>query len=737
VKAPVTTPSPAGGVAGGCEATGAANSTSARLAWSMWSLAVVLIVLSFLLDYLTTYEPRSTPKAVVAFFRVLALAYPTVGAVIASRRPGNPIGWIFCCAGLLNAFQPFAVAYADYTLARPGSLPGGILMAWVSSWIGLPVAFLTTVLLLLLFPTGTLPTLRTTGTSPLFPDGRIPSRYWRVVVWMAACASAMLALWAALMPGSLYNYRAIENPLGVGGAAWVIGYHDLPEGVIPNVMHVLATVGLYLAFVSGLFAVAAMVLRLGQARGAERQQLRLFVYAFTVLAVGFLGSFVGLGGWGPRALSWYVGIGAFHFFAIAAGIAIYKYRLYNITFVINRALVYGALTASIVGLYVLVVGTLSALFQQASGNLLASLLATGLIALLFHPLRNRLQRGVNRLMYGQRDEPYAVLSRLGRRLEGALVPEAALATIVETVVQALKIPYAAIELRHDSGSKKAVEHGTPAGEPVVLPLVHQGEEVGRLLVSLPASREAFAPTDRDLLEDLALQAGTAAHAARLTTDLQRSRERLVAAREEERRLLRRDLHDGVGPQLAALMLELETASDLVSADPEASALIAKLSARARETVSDVRRSVHALRPPALDELGLVGALGEVAAHYSRGGLRASVEAPEPLPPLRAAVEVACYRIAQEAMTNVVRHAQAGNCRVRIGLVEEAQALSVEVEDDGTGIRPGSRAGVGMSSMRERAEELGGSWFVGASARGGTLVRAVLPCQTSAADGEEA
>ena len=214
------------------------------------------------------------------------------------------------------------------------------------------------------------------------------------------------------------------------------------------------------------------------------------------------------------------------------------------------------------------------------------------------------------------------------------------------------------------------------------------------------------------------------------TELQRSRESLVSAREEERRRLRRDLHDGVGPQLAALMLELETASDLVADNPEASALIAKLSERAGEIVSDVRHSVHALRPPALDELGLVGALREGAIHYSPSGLRISVENPEGLSRLPAAVEVACYRVAQEALVNVVRHARASNCSIRIRLDEEAGALSVEVEDDGRGIREDDRAGVGMISMRERTEELGGRCTVKRLPGGGTLVRALLPFRTT-------
>jgi signal transduction histidine kinase len=212
-------------------------------------------------------------------------------------------------------------------------------------------------------------------------------------------------------------------------------------------------------------------------------------------------------------------------------------------------------------------------------------------------------------------------------------------------------------------------------------------------------------------------------------ELRSSRENLVSAREEERRRLRRDLHDGVGPQLAALMLELETASELVSGNPEASVLMAKLSERTGEIVSDVRRSAHALRPPALDELGLVGALEEGAMPYGSAGLRVSVESPEELSQLPAAVEVACYRIVQEALTNVVRHAMASHCSIRMRL-EEARALSIEIEDDGRGIRDEDRAGVGMMSMRERTEELGG-WCTVRRLEGGTLVEAFLPFHAAA------
>jgi signal transduction histidine kinase len=419
---------------------------------------------------------------------------------------------------------------------------------------------------------------------------------------------------------------------------------------------------------------------------------------------------------------------AYYLVPLSIGVAILRYRLWDIDVIINRTLVYGALTGSVVGLYVLVVGGLGTLLQTR-GNSLFSLLATGLVAVLFAPLRNRLQRGVNRLMYGDRDEPYTVLSRLGQRLEATLAPEAVLRTIVETVAQALKLPYVAVTLMQDDEFMTAAEYGTTTDEPVVLPLVYQGELVGQLILASRSPGETFSVSDKRLLEDLTRQAGVTVHAVLLTADLQRSRERLVTAREEERRRLRRDLHDGLGPQLAAQTLKVGSARSLYPRDPAAAdALLSELEGDLEVVLSDIRRLVYNLRPPALDELGLVRAIRESAAQYATKGLRISVDAPELPPGLPAAVEVAAYRIVQEALTNVVRHARARTCGVHLLIDDE---LKLEISDDGIGLPVDRAAGVGLSSMSERAAELGGECSVGVSPTGGTLVLARLPLPTAA------
>ncbi len=417
---------------------------------------------------------------------------------------------------------------------------------------------------------------------------------------------------------------------------------------------------------------------------------------------------------------------AFLLIPISIAVAILRYRLWDIDPLINRTLVYGALTASVVGIYVLVVGYLGTLLRTGD-NLFVSLVATGVVAVFFQPLRDRLQRGVNRLMYGERDDPYAVISRLGRRLEATLAPDAVLTTIVETVKEALKLPYAAIALKENDASRISASVGEPVAEPLHLPLTYRNERVGDLLLGRRGPGETFNPADRRLLEDLARQAGVAAHAVRLTADLQRSRERLVTAREEERRRLRRNLHDGLGAQLAGLNVQTGVLRSLIRRDPDAAdELVLELRTELQAAISDIRRLVYDLRPPALDDLGLPGALRRLTERYGAEGegLRVQVETPEELPPLPAAVEVAIYRISQEALTNVIRHASARSCNMRLAVEDEVVVL--EVRDDGAGISGDHVVGVGLISMRERAAELGGECNIEPASEGGTQVLVRLP-----------
>ena len=511
-------------------------------------------------------------------------------------------------------------------------------------------------------------------------------------------------------------------------------YAALLLATLPESPSTLAWLGVWQPFerlVDSILMGLALVVLLARYRSFPRDSLSRLQLRWIVFAFSFCGSLaIGLamipqliGGrwlidWNLLALLWLP-------VPLSVAVAVLRYRLFDIDLIINRTLVYGALTLLVGGLYIGVVGIVSRLFNM-SDNLPAALLAAGLVAIVFQPLRERLQRAVNRLIYGERDEPYRVLSRLGQRLQATLAPDKMLPTIVETVAQALKLPYAAISLKQGDGSEIAASYGVlPIDVALVqVPVTYQGQNIAELLLAPRSGTESFAPADMRLLQDIAHQAGVAAHSVRLTADLQRSRERLVAAREEERRRLRRDLHDGIGPALASLTLTVDAANNLLDQNPAAiRPLLADLKEQAQDAIVDIRRLVYGLRPPALDELGLISALREQAAQYNLNGLCIDIDAPENLPPLPAAVEVAAYRITQEALTNVVRHAHAQSCNVRFTV---SGALQVEVVDNGKGLGNGFRAGVGLNSMRERAEELGGTCIIESAPSGGARVVACLP-----------
>ena len=418
---------------------------------------------------------------------------------------------------------------------------------------------------------------------------------------------------------------------------------------------------------------------------------------------------------------------------LSVGFAVLRYRLWAIDLIINRTLVYSALTVSIVGVYTFVVGYLGTLFSTG-GNLVISLLATTVVALLFQLERDWLQRGVNRLMYGQRDDPTTVILHLGQQLEQAGDPTMLLPALVQTLTHVLKLPYAAIALRDETSNTIVAMAGDALLPVVPFPLQYQAEIVGELLVALRRGEDAFSPADQRLLTLVAQQAGMAVASLRLTTslqrvngELQRARARLVSAREEERRRLRRDLHDGLGPQLSSQTLLLTTARMVLQEHPEEVLIIlTNAIAQSQQALRDIRRLAYALRPPALDDLGLVVAIQEHLAANRTSGIHFVSEMPDQAPMLPAAVEVACYRIVQEAVTNVVRHAHAHTCCVRLSIADE---LLIEIGDDGMGLPPAVRLGVGLSSMRERAEEVGGHWQIEPRPGGGTCVRVRIPVRS--------
>lgn len=639
---------------------------------------------------------------------LVAVALASLGALVVLRGDARRYGWFMLALGASVAVVGFAGHYSLVALAASPetTLPFTTAAGWVQDLWMVPWFFG-----LLLLPA-------------LFPDGTVASPRWRRPVRLAAWGWVALIVVFVLTERPLTNvFLEVDNP-----PANPTGVLPVPEMVI-NIAWLALTLG------SIVIGIGSLVTRWRRADAQLRQQIKWVLYAFGMLlaiAAVDLGNQVAEAGLGldvglSRPLN-VLSAMAIVGLVVALGLAVLRFRLYDVDLVINRTIVYGVLTVAIVAAYVGVVVGIGALLPLEETVL--SLVATGVVAVTFAPLRARVQRTVNRLMFGQRDDPYAVLSELGRLLARSGAPEATLQNLSETVATALKLPGAAIELAQEGGWTTRAEYGMGAdadGDGIVVPLEHQGEVVGRLVVAPRSPREPLSAQDHRLLEDIAHQAGALARSVRLTSALQRSRERLVVAREEERRRIRRDLHDGLGPSLASQTFRLDAVLERLGDDPDGAAeLLAALKHHNQEMVADIRRLVYELRPPALDELGVAGALAAHAGQLERTA-RLTIDvttSPDPLPVLPAAVEVAAYRIAREAMTNVVRHADATRCTA--SLHARGSTLSIVVTDDGVGLRHPVRPGVGLTSMRERAEELGGTFELVSTHPMGSQIRVTLP-----------
>jgi signal transduction histidine kinase len=662
-----------------------------RLPWTWGSLvllllptATTLIVAASLAMAAWDHELRN----VVPAFGILG--FSLFGSIVAIKRPSTPIAWLLVVVGFSLAVLMGSLEYAHHALdVKPGSLPGGSAAAWVSSWCPL----ITNGLLI-----GVLP--------QLYPDGRLISRRWRFALWAAFGFIVLATL------GNAFSGEAVEGLTNQPDSVVISSFGPLPA------LFIAASVPFGIIAVAG--GLAGLVVRWRRAQGDERQQIKWFAAGIAPVAVSAL--FV-------HALNATIG-DVFMAFTLplvplCIGVAVLRYRLYDLDLFVNRALVYTILSSAVVALYfALVLAAEQLIGGGRSLPLQAG--ATVIAAAAFHSLRTQAQRLVDWLFYGDRSRPYEVLARLGERLELAPVPETVPATIVDTIANALRLPGVSIDSYEGAAWVTIARHGTLGPRPAEFPMVYQGEVIGRLVVEHRSPHEAFSGADVRLLADLARQAGVAAHAVRVTTDLQRSRAALVTAREEERRRLRRDLHDGLGPTLAGVTLGLHAARTTINRGRDgADELLASLEAQVEDAVRDIRRLVYGMRPPALDEMGLVRALQQQAQRLESGSGELSLTitaTPPQLAELPAAVEVAAYRIATEAMLNTARHSRATTCHVALTV---NRSLELSITDDGRGLDADARTGVGMASMRERAAELGGSVDV-QSSPAGTVVRAILP-----------
>ncbi len=672
---------------------GVRRSWSSGIASVTAVLILVLVIPIVLLGFLNRHSPDTWTIADPSL-GVGALAYGLVGALIVRRQPRNLLGWLFLVMAVSGQISSLMAAFAVYSLETNISWPGGNWALWLNTWISVST-------FMPMFPL------------LLFPSGRLQGRFARVVAGLTLVSTSWLLfclmVGTTVPPGFPEIYTRTPNPLFPGDPIGDAGLGIIALGVC------------------GLLSVGLVLWRFGKSDGTLRQQYMWIVLDMCVLVVAFVGDFVARGvvGQGYQFTSILMSL-SISLLPVVAGIAILRHHLFDIELIFSRAIVYLVLTVCVIGVYVFVVGWLGTTFRTR-GNLVFSLLATGVVAVLFHPMRERVQRKVNRILFGERDEPYAAISRLGQRLESTIAVDAILPTIAGTVRDALKLPYAAVSLTNTPGSSIVVEAGLPVPNAIRLPLLYQHEQVGELLLGPRTPGEAFGPADRRLLEDLSRQAGIAVHAVQLTHDLQRARERLVEAREEERRRLHRDLHDGLGSQLAALSLQLGALPSLIASDPSgAQTEVSELRGQLRTAITSIRSLVHGLRPLTIDELGLLVALRERIRQFSASEIALQVDLPATLRSLPAAVEVAVYRVTEEALTNVVTHARARSSLVRLSVF--GTSLVLTIEDDGIGMTTSglSSSGVGLHSMRERAEELGGSFIASERPGGGTRVEARFP-----------
>jgi two-component system, NarL family, sensor kinase len=611
--------------------------------------------------------------------------YALAGAFLLRRRPDLPFGWLLSGAAAALAVSLVALGLSADALSSGSTASWPIWVAGIGSlqFIQIGVQGLINV---------------------RFPTGRIESRWGRVLEVLLVAGLVLVVLSGVLGTSIAKDlspslHRPVSNPLTGDGAL-----AHLADG-----LQVTAPLIVLLGLVAGL----RIVVLARRSHGVERLQLRwralgvvfsLLLFPFAV--VGML----------PSATDFVDGA----VFVATLLIPVLRYRLWDIDAVIRRSVAYGLVTIVLAAGYLAIAASVAALVSERAGIVSAAFV----VALAFGPARLAGQRVVDRMFYGQRNEPYRAVNEVSRRLASVAEPGTVLPAAVTAVAGSLRLPYVAVE-RPDG--VVVASYGEPGGVAAERwTLTYEGAPVGSLVASPRGGETSFGRRDHELLGDLARQLGAAVHAEALTADLLVSRQRLVNAREDERRRLRRDLHDGLGPLLTGLGLNVDAARARMSlagrGSDDADVFLAHVKEASSRAIIDLRGIVYGLRPPALDDLGLVGAVRAHAQRLGEGGnLTVGVEA-DTLGELPAAVEVAAFRIAVESVSNAVRHASAESCRVRFE--QSARWLRVEVLDDGPA--DGSWvAGVGLMGMRERVAELGGSLTAGPTPDGGAVC-ALLP-----------
>jgi signal transduction histidine kinase len=635
------------------------------------------------------------------FTDVVNMAVPVVGFVLASRRPANRMGWLFLAAGLALALGTFTGPYGLHALrVAPGSLPAGRPVAWLNNWVFVTQSAVLAFLLL------------------LFPNGRLRSRRWRPAAWFVAGVYTSVGL--------VLIIRATRF--------WAHPYHAFPDGLYPWVL----TAIVILLPVTYVISVVAVVVRFALSSGEERLQLKWFAAAALLVVAATISTIV------TNSLAANV-LQSLAFLCLyaAIGIAVLKYRLYEIDIVISKAVQYGSLAVFITAVYAALVVGVGTLAGGQDRPLLAAL-AAAVVAVAFQPARQWAGRLANRVVYGRRATPYQVLSDFARRIGGAYADEDVLPQMAQIVAAGTGAERVVVWLRVDDELRPEVSDGRlrpeawPAGGPGMAPLpvdgqampplpdadmsvpvVHQGQLLGAISVKMPKD-EPLRPAGEQLVADVASQAGLVLSNVGLIEDLRASRQRLVAAQDETRRRLERNIHDGAQQDLVALAIKLRLAETTVNEEP-ARLMLGELQADAAGALENLRALARGIYPPLLADLGLAAALN---AQASKSPVPVAVDADE-IGRFGQDTEAAVYFCCLEALQNIAKYAHATQARIR--LQAQNGTLRFTVSDDGTGYDARhTPLGSGQRNMADRLAALGGQLEVRSAPGRGTTITAQLP-----------
>jgi signal transduction histidine kinase len=685
------------------------------VAWSLAGLTALVLAAALVLLGLDVPVMGAGRVAVYVVCALAVAVSAGIGCLIATRLPANAIGWLLSVIGLSLAVSMFAEQYAVWGLAvAAGSLPGARL-AGSLSMIAASLAVALTFFVVL-----------------LFPDGLLPSRRWRPVLWalivilVAAVAQPMQLAGVGGVTDALpaAGVAAYPNPLGVFSG----------HGVFSQVFEVMGAIG----WAAAVLVVVSVFMRRRGASAELREQLAWLGYVGVLTAVLFVVWIaVSLGAPGNELAFIVPGVllvlTALAGIPVACAVAVLKYRLYDLDIVVRKTVVAGLVAAAFTAIYAVVVAGVGVVTGHAGSSALA-FAAAALAAVALQPVRARAALLAGRLVYGRRATPYEVLSHFADGIAGAYSADEVLPQMARMLTEATGAERAEVWL--GSGGAERLEATWPpaavtqdpsagsvtgpGGRTQTFAVDHRGERLGALRVTCSAG-EPLTPAGERLVRDVAAQAGLVLRNVALIGDLRASRQRLVAAADEARRGLERNLHDGAQQQLVALRISLGLARQAVTSSPEAAEMLAQTEQQAAEALEELRELAHGIYPPLLADLGLNAAL---EAQARKAAIPVTVEAPS-VGRYPQEIEAALYFCVLEALQNVAKYAQASAAHVT--LCRDGRCLAFTVEDDGKGFDQATTpAGSGLQGITDRLAALGGTIDITSTPGHGTCVTGRVP-----------